>query len=286
VKVKHKANHGADEERWLLTYSDMITLLLALFIVLFALSSINKGKFDEFRQSVRSVFMSGAQSLAPASEALLSQLDQQVPRPLANPVHGLTSPLATSGQPSHTTSTTAGPQPASPATTISVPSSVFQPMSPPVASAQLRALERAIESALAAKGLLQDVMVNLRPNVLSIALFADRTFFATNSNALSELGDEIVDTVGEIVASQPNDITVKGYADNVPVTGPPWYSNFMLSSARATAVVERLRTHDGVAGQRLVAEGFGQYHPIASNATAAGRAKNRRVDIDIDALQR
>jgi chemotaxis protein MotB len=285
VKARHKSGHGGDEERWLLTYSDMITLLLALFIVLFALSSINKAKFDEFRDSIRSVFMSGAPSVSPGAMGLLSQLQQpQLPRPLANPVQGPTPPHALASRSKATTATTAPPSPASSATTISVPSSVFE-TSPPPPNTQLQTLEREIRVALAAKGLLKDVMISLTPKELSVALFADRTFFATNSNALSTVGDEVVDTVGKIVAHQPNDVTVKGFADNVPVTGPPWYSNFMLSAARATAVVERLTRYDGVAGYRLVAEGFGQYHPIASNATAAGRAKNRRVDIDIDALQ-
>jgi chemotaxis protein MotB len=283
VKAKAKGGHSGDEERWLLTYSDMITLLLALFIVLFALSSIDRAKFDEFRDSVRSVFMSGAQTVEPGAVALLSQSSQpQLPRPLVNPVRGPISPAVLPRQPSQpsTTATTAA---GSPVTTISVPSSVFQALPPPPSANELQSLERAIRSALAAKGLLQDVMINLRPNELSVALFADRTFFATNSDTLSAVGDEIVDTLGKIVAPRGNDITVKGYADNVPVTGPPWYSNFMLSAARATAVVERLARYDGIAGYRLVAEGYGPYHPIASNATAAGRARNRRVDIDIGA---
>jgi chemotaxis protein MotB len=286
MKAKHKPGHGgSDEERWLLTYSDMITLLLALFIVLFALSSINKAKFDEFRDSVRSVFMSGAQALAPGAVSLLSSTNlPQVPQPLVNPVHGPASPL-TAKEPAEPTTTAPATKEPSPTTTISVPSSVFQTVPPPPSLQELQLLERKIRSGLAARGLLQDVAINLRPNDLSIALFADRTFFATNSNVLSSVGDEIVDTVGRAVAPHPNYIAVKGYADNVPVTGPPWYSNFMLSAARATAVVQRLTRYDDIAGYRLVAEGYGSFHPIASNATPAGRAKNRRVDIDIDALQ-
>jgi len=280
---RKKAAHGGDEERWLLTYSDMITLLLALFIVLFALSSINKAKFNQFRDSVRSVFYSGAQALSPAAMGLLAQFNgPQVPQPLTNPVKGVESPLPKPVMAPSTTTTTFAP--VSTTTTISVPSDIVNP-GPPPATNELIAIERAIHAGLQAKGLLQYVMINLHPNQLTVALFADRTFFATNSNVLSSIGDEIVDTVGQIMASRPNNIIVKGYADNVPVTGPPWYSNFMLSAARATAVVERMTRVDRVPGWRLVAEGFGQYHPIASNATAAGRAKNRRVDIDIMALE-
>ncbi len=271
--MKRPRHNASDEDRWLLTYSDMITLLLALFIVLFALSSVNKAKFEEFHSGVRAAFTGNGSSLSPAAENLLSQSSTQVPQPLANPVHGPSGPLLV--QPVSTSPPTTARSRTIPPTTPTTPGAA------PLDTSQLAALYRAIESALAARGLLQDVIIVLQPNQLSVELLADKVFFATNSDALSAVGKEIVDTVGDAVAPYNNDIFVKGYADNVPVKGGPWYSNFMLSAARATAVVLRLAHVDGVAEDRLVAEGFGSTHPVASNATAAGRAQNRRVDIDI-----
>jgi|SRR5579875_575228 len=273
---RHK-HASSDEERWLLTYSDMITLLLALFIVLFALSSLNKSKFAEFRAGVRMAFVGSGAGLSQGASDLLSQPSvAQVPRPISNPVHGPGGPLQLTTSPARATASSQVATSSSPAP----PSS--QAAAPPTPdTAQLALLQHEIEASLAARGLLQDVVIDLTPTRLSVELLADRVFFATNSDALSAVGKEIVDTVGTAVAPYSNYIAVKGYADNVPVTGGPWYSNFMLSSARATAVVLRLAHADDVAEDRLVAEGFGATHPVASNATAAGRARNRRVDIDI-----
>jgi chemotaxis protein MotB len=270
-----------DEERWLLTYSDMITLLLALFIVLFAISSVNKSKFAEFQAGIKAAFVGNAGGLSPASVGLLSaQAAEQVPHQLTSSVQGPSGPPAV--QPVST------PVPSEPTTPSSVPRTTVPVTGPPTTSgvapldtSQLAVLEREIESALAARGLLQDVVVDLSPTQLSVELLADKVFFATNSNALSTMGKEIVDTVGTAVALASHDILVKGYAANVPVKGGPWYSNFMLSAARSTAVVLRLAHADAVAESRLIAEGFGSTDPLASNATATGRAQNRRVDIDI-----
>jgi len=256
------------EERWLLTYSDMITLLLALFVVLFALSSVNKAKFAEFRSGLQASFV-GASSATGAS-SLLTQANLSAPHPLTNPVHGLSSPV--NAPKPHVVI----PEPAPKHT----PSPVAK-HAPSPASAELAALERAIHARLSAERLLPYVTITLRPDRLTVGLLADSVFFATNSNALSHVGDEIVDSVGDVLADRTNDITVQGYADNVPVIGPPWHSNFLLSAARASAVVLRMAHIDGVAEDRLVAEGFGSTHPIASNSTAAGRAQNRRVEIVI-----
>ena len=279
--MKHSRHNASDEDRWLLTYSDMITLLLALFIVLFALSSVNKAKFEEFKAGVHQAFVGVGGGLSPAAAGLLRQQAlTQVPQPLTNPVHGPSGPAGAQRVAPLTPQSPSPPTASAPVPTITTPSPGRGAVAPPN-TAQLAALERVIEADLAAHGLLQDVIINLSPDQLSVELLADKVFFATNSNALSPAGKEVVDAGGVAVAPYGNDLAVKGYADNVPVKGGPWYSNFMLSAARATAVVLRLAHFDGVAKDRLVAEGFGSTHPVASNATAAGRAQNRRVDIDI-----
>lgn len=249
-----------NEERWLLTYSDMITLLLALFVVLFALSSVNKVKFAEFRSGLQATFVGS--SAAVGTNGLLTQANLGAPHPLANPVKGVASPVKT----------------ATPTVRVRQPAPAH---SPPPASSELADLEKAIRARLSSEHLLAYVTFDLRPDRLTVGLLADSVFFATDSNALSSVGDRIVDAVGRVLAAKTNDVLVQGYADNVPVIGPPWHSNFLLSAARATAVVLRMAHVDGVAEGRLVAEGFGSTHPIASNATAAGRASNRRVDIVI-----
>ena len=132
---------------------------------------------------------------------------------------------------------------------------------------------------MALKGLLGDVTISIDASGLVEGLVADSTFFLTDSAQLSPLGDEIVDTSGHVLDSYPNNVDVAGYTDDQPITGGPYFNNWALSAARSSTVVERLTTIDGVNPERVVAIGYGQYHPVAPNTSAAGQAENRRVNI-------
>ena len=132
---------------------------------------------------------------------------------------------------------------------------------------------------MALKGLLGDVTISIDASGLVEGLVADSTFFLTDSAQLSPLGDEIVDTSGHVLDSYPNNVDVAGYTDDQPITGGPYFNNWALSAARSSTVVERLTTIDGVNPERVVAIGYGQYHPVVPNTSAAGQAENRRVNI-------
>jgi chemotaxis protein MotB len=218
--------HDSSQERWLLTYADMITLLLVLFIVLFALSKINQAKYRQFQQSISHVKLVGT-SVA----------------------HGSTS----------------------------TPSRGKAPLS--ATSDHLRQIEQALSHALAQKGLLGDVTITIDASGLVEGLVADSTFFETDSAQLSPLGDEIVDTSGHVLDSYPNNVDVAGYTDDQQITGGPYANNWALSAARSSTVVERLTTIDDVDPVRVVAIGYGQYHPVVPNTSAAAEAENRRVNI-------
>ena len=218
--------HDMSQERWLLTYADMITLLLVLFIVLFALSKINQAKYRQFQQSVSHIKLVGS-SVA----------------------HGSTP----------------------------VPSKGPAPLS--AASDHLRQIEQVLSHALALKGLLGDVTLTIDASGLVEGLVADSTFFLTDSAQLSPLGDEIVDTSGQVLDSYPNNVNVAGYTDDQAITGGPYANNWALSAARSSTVVERLTTVDGVNPERVVAIGYGQYHPVVPNTSPAAEAENRRVNI-------
>jgi chemotaxis protein MotB len=220
-------HHDSSQERWLLTYADMITLLLVLFIVLFALSKINQAKYRQFQQSVSHVKLVGT-----------------------SVVHGATSTASR------------GPAPLSAA-----------------ATARLRQIEQALTHALNLKGLLGDVTIKIDSSGLVEGLVADSTFFVTDSAQLSPLGEEIVDTSGHVLDSYPNNVDVAGYTDDQQITGGPFANNWALSAARSSTVVERLTTIDAVNPDRVVAIGYGQYHPVVPNSSPAAEAENRRVNI-------
>jgi chemotaxis protein MotB len=230
---RNAAIHEDNHDRWLLTYADMITLLLVLFIVLFALSKIDQSKYKEFQESVSEDRVVGDSA-----------------------VHSTTK------VPPH------GPHRLSAATKTD----------------QLNKIEKALSQALAQRGELSDVTLNINSSGLVEGLVADSTFFQVDSAQLSPLGQQIVDTSGQVLARYANAVDIAGYTDDQAITGGPYANNWELSAARATSVVERLTEVDAVAPQRVVALAYGQYHPIAPNATPAGQAQNRRVNIVIKRL--
>ena len=84
-----------------------------------------------------------------------------------------------------------------------------------------------------------------------------------------------------MLSETPSNIRIEGHTDNVPIHNARFASNWDLSTTRATTTVRLLVTEYGFSPQRLAAAGYAEYRPIANNATAAGRAMNRRVDIVI-----
>ena len=242
TKVSHggEGGHGeAGGERWLLTYADMITLLLVLFIVLFAIATVNQAKYQEFKQSV--------------SQALLSHVP-----------HGSTNLKTTTSSASQANSSQ---------------SSASTQSSAATQSTQLAQIQQQLESALSSQGLLGDVKVSMQSAGLVLGLVTDSTFFGTDSADLTQIGRQIVDTASSVVKKYPNAIQVAGYTDNEPITGGPYASNWALSAARATTVVVRMTKTDGVNPSQVALIGYGQYHPLVPNSSPSAQAQNRRVNI-------
>jgi chemotaxis protein MotB len=231
--------------RWLLTYSDMITLLLALFIILFAISTINAKKFLAFKMGITQSFNNVVQQTS--HDGILPTQD------------------ALSAQPTITTSMTST-LPKSASTTKT-------------AHSDLTKIQAELSQQLAAVGLSSVTSVSRTEQGVVVEIFADKAYFANDRATLQPLGDKVIDTIGAVLRTVPNHVEVQGYTDNVPITGGPYVSNWELSGARAAAAVVRLETVDKITANRLSAVGFGTTHPVASNATAAGRAQNRRIDV-------
>lgn len=234
-------------ERWLLTYSDMITLLLALFVILFALSTINAQKFRAFELGLAKSFSdhpvhTSSSGLLPQDNSLISNPATLLPRSLAAlarrpPAAGRARPLS------------------------------------------LQRIADRLDKALKAAGLSAYATTSVSAQGVIVQMLADKAYFANDSATLGSVGDEVVDTIGSVLRSVPNDVEVQGYTDNVPISGGPFTSNWELSAVRAVNVVLRLEGVDKVTPGRLRAVGFGTTHPVASNSTPAGRAENRRVDV-------
>jgi chemotaxis protein MotB len=242
----HEEGHEGADERWLLSYADFITLLLALFMVLFALSTVDRNKFAEFRTGLVSAFDSSANAspTVPGGTGLLQE-SSLVKSPGASKELKETKP---------------------------------SPISDSVSKATAKAASK-IKAKLLEKGLAGDVHIEQTARGLVIQLLTDKVFFSSGSAGLAGQGATVIDTVGEALNQLPNAISVEGNTDNQPIHSAQYPTNWDLSTARAVAVLLRLNQHGGVAASHLQATGYADQHPLVANDTPANRAENRRVEI-------
>jgi chemotaxis protein MotB len=214
-------------DRWLISYADLVTLLLALFTTLYAASTID------------------AQKLGPLSSSIREAFDA----PPATAVPG------------------AAPAIVAPVTVVAG--------APPREDLQLR-LARDLAEAIK----LDRVRMHRDARGLILSL-PEEAAFAVASSDVSGEARQMVDRIAAAVAPTPNSIRIEGHTDDVPIRTSRFQSNWELSTARASAVVEYLVTTSGLAPGRLSAAGYGEFHPRVPNDTPENRAANRRIDIVI-----
>ena len=256
------AHEEHPDERWLLTYSDMITLLMALFIVMWAVSSVNTTKFAQLKASLHSAF-SG--------------------KVLQNPGAVLTGSTAVFSEPG---TPVTPPNPSSamsgPAFSMSRISASIQQNAAQADQENLKALQRRVQQYAAAHGFAQDVATTIQERGLVVHVLTDGVLFDSGSAVLKTGGLQLLGEIGKLI-DQPdivNPVSVEGNTDDLPIHSALYPSNWELSTARANAVLEFL-LGDGLKASRASVVGYGSQKPIASNSTDSGRRRNRRVDIVI-----
>jgi len=255
-----------NHEGWAIPYGDLITLLLAFFVVMYAISSVNAGKYRVLSDSLYAAFRGTPRTMEPVQpgDKQLGPGTEMVQPMLQGAPHTPATPLPTR----------AGPQP--------------QPISPEV-SARSAALAQASQALAhvadqveqAMQDLVQRGMVTVHRNDLWIAveIRAD-ILFPSGVAQLSPGAVGVIEQLATVLAPLPNVIRVEGHTDNVPIRTTVFYSNWELSAARAGSVVRTLAAH-GVAPARLAVVGLGEEHPVQSNDTPQGRNANRRVAVVI-----
>jgi chemotaxis protein MotB len=294
-----RRGHAAEvenEERWLLTYADMLTLLFALFMVLFSISSVNISKYQVLQQSLKAAF-SG--SILPGGRAILQSGSESTaahtPATAAVPSIVPLVPTPTSRSSSSTGS--ANSFSSAQATQAAHAAASAKPMSTAQLQAALNSmsasiseqdelvgLQHRLEAYAQAHGFANQVKAIVNRRGLVVQVLTDKLLFVSGQATLQPAGLPLLTEVAQLLnVDQTHPITVEGYTDNVPIHSVEFPSNWELSTARATTVVQYLISQH-VNDNRLGAAGYADLHPIASNATAAGRALNRRVDIVIERL--
>lgn len=132
-----------------------------------------------------------------------------------------------------------------------------------------------VQQALARSHLLQGVDVLTRPGAVSIEI-SGNILFEPASAALSPAGLQLLNEAAMVLSELPYPLSVEGHTDNIPISSSRFPSNWELSSARA-AMATRALIEQGIAADRLQAVGYGETRPLADNHTVEGRARNRRV---------
>lgn len=247
--------HDGGMERWLLTYADMITLLLALFIVLWSISSVNISKFNELKQSLHDALngkiVTGSQSILTGGPSPLNPLGTQVPtieQESLNIKASITSAI----------------------------SSALQKQD----QDNLEHVQQQIQQYAQSHGLSGQIRTSIDERGLVVRILTDDLLFNTGAATLKPASAPLITHIAHLLTIEgvSNDVRVEGNTDNVPISTARFPSNWDLSTARATAVLDGL-LNAGIQPKRLSVTGYGAERPIATNSTYGGRALNRRVDI-------
>lgn len=230
-KRKPQDGDGPNRDRWLLTYADMITLLMIFFIMMYVISSVNAEKFQKIAAAFGEAFDS---DLISSSEDITLPELPKLPDEQGN---GAGTDLP-----------------------------------------QLEQVRDELEEYLKERNLESQVSIQMEGRGLVISL-KDIVLFPSGSANLTPQAKNIIADIGVRLQSLPNYFRVEGHTDNVPINTPQFPSNWELSAARATNVVQELIVQCDIASERLSATGYGEYRPKVANDSVEHRQMNRRVDI-------
>jgi chemotaxis protein MotB len=261
-KRHHHEEHEehVNHEAWVIPYADMLTLLMAMFLVLWAIGQVDVSKAkavstgfaDEFGLSTSAGSGAGGVGVLdgverPDEEAKPEDKSARVDKTMAIAAGGSGSGIAELNH-------------------------------------QLQEVQHEIATDAAASGNDTSLRFRVEQRGLVVSIVSEGVLFAAGEAELQPAGRVVLDDLAESLAGIPNQLAVEGHTDNIPISTPRFPSNWELSTARATAVLRYLVEHHGIAPARMSAAGYADQRPLAGNDTGGGRARNRRVDIAVLSL--
>jgi chemotaxis protein MotB len=253
----HDDEEHGNHEAWVIPYADMLTLLMALFLVLYAMSQLDLRKFEEFAGGLNESLGGGDRS---------AMVD-----PLGSGASGMfdggasMAPAVDTAQAAGTGAEGSGGK--------------------STEGSEERALvevEASIREAAKRGGFAKDLTIDRDERGLIVAFGADRLLFAPGSDQLGAAGRRALGVFANAVDDLPNPVTVEGHTDSTPISTARFPSNWELSTARATAVLRYL-TAAGMPTAQLSAAGYADQRPIAEGDGIEARQANRRVELVIHA---
>ncbi len=250
---KHTEDEHENLERWLVSYADFITLLFAFFVVMYSISSLNEAKYRVLSKTLSTVFSTDTSSPTGNPQSTLINMSPDQGSELVNLLPEVPPNPPAQGEAQESE------------------------------QARMDRIVHQMEAVLAPY--LQDDLVAVKRTELWVELeIKSGLLFASGSAGLAKGSEAMLYRLSQIFNGIDNIIHVEGHTDNVPIATFEFPSNWALSSARAASVVKQLVDY-GVSPERMVALGYGEYHPIAENSREEGRNRNRRVAIIVMSKQ-
>lgn len=253
---KHEHEEHVNHEAWAIPYGDLVTLLLAFFVVMYAVSSVNEGKYRVLSDSLTAAFRGTPRTMEPV--------------PVGD------KPAKAKGD-----DTVAGIKPNQ---AIKFPDPVEAEAEKKASEdealqLQLRQMTEDLQNAM--QVLIDQDMIRVQraPSWVEVEIKTD-ILFPSGSAEIETAAVEILESLAAILAERPYPIRIEGHTDNRPIKTAQFPSNWELSAARASRIV-RLFEQRGITASRMVVAGMGENQPLADNATPDGRNRNRRVALVI-----
>lgn len=245
-KRKKKSRHEEHmSEAWLLPYSDLLTLLLALFIVLFATSSVDAQKFSEISKAFNEALDGGTgvfENPSPLPEGMMTETDPEK-----------FDGKAEEGKES--------------------------PESPSPELEELKEVQAKMDAYIKDSDLKKNLKTSLTEEGLLLTI-SDNVLFDSGIAMVREKDETIAKEISDLLVMEPpRNIIISGHTDNVPISNADFESNWELSVMRAVNFMKLLQDNKRLNPEWFSAKGFGEFKPVSSNDTDSGREKNRRVEI-------
>ena len=242
--MKRREEKEPNGERWLLTYSDLITLLMIFFVIMYASSTVNATKYKQLSKSLNVALDGGGKTLI-GDETAISVADTTTKVIDTPPVETKTSGGGKSAEEN-----------------------------------VMDGLKKDVDKYLAQNGLSNSISTKIDERGLEVSLKTS-LLFDVGKAEVKEVSTKKLISIGKLLNNVGNYVRIEGHTDSTPISNNDFSSNWQLSAIRATNVTELLISKAGISPNRISAVAYGENRPIATNTTIIGKSKNRTVDIII-----
>ncbi len=263
---RHHEEEHENHERWLVTYADMVTLLMVLFIVMFAMSQVDEKKFNALKVGLAAGFGQST-SIMDGSSAILEQPGTAIAAPIAP--SAVAADLPPGEQVKFVQAMNKSERLAADRRRATAAAEVDR----------LKAVWKRIEKALARQGLTADVHAVIDQRGLVLSLVSRHVVFENDVAELTPRGRRVVLTMAPVLAEITEDLSVDGHTNQVKVQPKYFPTDWELSAARAVRVLRLLNEEGKVPNARMTAAAYGHERPLIAPSRPDSQQINKRVDV-------